>query len=278
MVGCIELLQERIRAYEATLRKDETRTRMALIDPLLTALGWDVNDPSLVRPEYKVVDGKADYALLRTEDSPAAIIEAKRLGTVLDDKIRHQMLTYATFVGIKYAGVTDGDHWELYEVLRAGPLKERQALKVSIAADPAYASALKLLLLWRPNLSSGEPVKANEPILTAVPVEPTGPPPEDMSRLEGRLDGLEKQSGTGSGRGRASVYSGKIIVAKHTDDEGNLVNPRREGSFGESSYNIVLEAPDNRISYEDYKKAGGRNNDLKWDYDHDFVDIVDPVA
>ena len=178
LAGCIKLLQERIRAYEATLRKDETRTRMALIDPLLTALGWDVNDPGLVRPEYKVVDGKADYALLRTEDSPAAIIEAKRLGTVLDDKIRHQMLTYATFVGIKYAGVTDGDHWELYEVLRAGPLEERQALKVSIAADPAYASALRLLRLWRPNLTSGDLVRANEPIFVDPPSPPDGPDEE----------------------------------------------------------------------------------------------------
>ena len=175
LAGCIKLLQERIRAYEVTLRKDETRTRMALIDPLLTALGWDVNDPSLVRPEYKVVDGKADYALLRTEDSPAAIIEAKRLGTVLDDKIRHQMLTYATFVGIKYAGVTDGDHWELYAVLRAGPLEERQALKVSIAADPAYASALRLLMLWRPNLTSSELVRAKKPILVDSPPPPVKP-------------------------------------------------------------------------------------------------------
>ena len=183
LAGCIKLLQERIRAYEATLRKDETRTRMALIDPLLTALGWDVTDPSLVRPEYKVVDGKADYALLRTEDSPAAIIEAKRLGTVLDDKIRHQMLTYATFVGIKYAGVTDGDHWELYEVLRAGPLKERQALKVSIAADPAYASALRLLMLWRPNLTSSEPVRAKKPILVDLPVKPVAPPANNWVSL-----------------------------------------------------------------------------------------------
>ena len=90
------------------------------------------------------------------------------------------------------------------------------------------------------------------------------------------LGPLRGDGGTGSGRVRKSIYSGKIIVAKHTDDDGNLVNPRREGTWGERSYNIVLEAPDNRISYEDYKRAGGRNNDLKWDYDHDFVDIVDP--
>ena len=90
------------------------------------------------------------------------------------------------------------------------------------------------------------------------------------------LGPLRGDGGTGSGRVRKSIYSGKIIVAKHTDDDGNLVNPRREGTWGERSYNIVLETPYNWISYEDYKRAGGRNNDLKWDYDHDFVDIVDP--
>ena len=131
-----------------------------------------------MRPEYKVVDGWADYALLLPEDSPAAIIEAKKLGTIFDDKIRHQMLTYATFVGIKYAGLTDSDHWELYEVLRPGPLKERRALKTSIATAAAHECALKLLLLWRPNLTSGEPVPANRPILVdpPPPIKPDPPP------------------------------------------------------------------------------------------------------
>lgn len=175
LMDCIELLQGRIQAYAATLQEDETRTRMALIDPLLKALGWNPADPGLVTPEYKVVDGKADYALLQTEDSPAAIIEAKRLGTVLNDKIRHQMLTYATFVGIKYAGVTDGDHWELYTVFEPGPLKNRQMLKVSIASDPIHESALKLLLLWRVNLKSGEPMPPNKPIIAPPSVTPVSP-------------------------------------------------------------------------------------------------------
>ena len=65
LVGCIELLQERIRSYSAPLRENETRTRMALIDPLLRALDWDVSDPGVVTPEYRVKDGWADYALLR---------------------------------------------------------------------------------------------------------------------------------------------------------------------------------------------------------------------
>ena len=40
LVGGIESLRERIRSQDAVLRENETRTRMALIDPLLQALGW----------------------------------------------------------------------------------------------------------------------------------------------------------------------------------------------------------------------------------------------
>ena len=45
LVARIELLQARIRSHKAALRENETRTRMALIDPLMPALGWDVSDP-----------------------------------------------------------------------------------------------------------------------------------------------------------------------------------------------------------------------------------------
>ena len=46
LVSVIETLQQRIREHGATLRENETRTRMALINPLLTALSWDVSDPA----------------------------------------------------------------------------------------------------------------------------------------------------------------------------------------------------------------------------------------
>ena len=84
LVGCIERLQERIRTHGASLRANETRTRMALIDPLLQALGWDVSDPAVVTPEYEARRGRADYALLRGDGKPAAIVEAKKLGEALE--------------------------------------------------------------------------------------------------------------------------------------------------------------------------------------------------
>ena len=165
LVVRIELLRARIRSpHNAALRENETRTRMALIDPLMHALGWDVSDPGAVTPEYKVGSGWADYALLRPDGKPAATVEAKKLGEALASH-RMQMLTYANASGIDYAGLTDGNHWELYDVFKRGQLEERRMLKVSIANDPAHESALKLLLLWRPNLESGQPVRARAPIL-----------------------------------------------------------------------------------------------------------------
>ena len=169
LVACIESLQERIRSHGPSLRANETRTRMALIDPLLQALGWDVSDPGVVTPEYDVSGARADYALLRPGGKPAATVEAKRLGEALESH-RMQMLNYANASGIDYAGLTDGDRWELYDVFERGQLEERRILDVSIADGPAHEVALKLLLLWRPNLASGrQPTPASTPILGDAP-------------------------------------------------------------------------------------------------------------
>lgn len=60
----------------------ETRTRYAVIDPILEALGWDLANPSQVRVEYVVeVSGKmrrVDYALF-SKGKPAVLVEAKKL-------------------------------------------------------------------------------------------------------------------------------------------------------------------------------------------------------
>lgn len=172
LVKAIETVKDRIANHGASLRENEIRTRNALIDPLLTALGWDVADPALVTPEYNVRGRKADYALRTQESSPpAATIEAKRLGQHSEIH-RGQMLSYANEAGIRFAGLTDGDIWEVYEVFKAGQLEERRVLNVAISATPTHEAALKLLLLWRPNLASGQPVAANEPALVGFLPQP----------------------------------------------------------------------------------------------------------
>ncbi len=173
LVRVIETLKQRIREHGSRLRENETRTRMALIDPLLHTLGWDPADPGMVIPEYDVSRQWADYALLGHDGKPVAIVEAKKLGESFSEKHRTQMVGYCTTNGIKYAGLTDGDQWELYEVFKPIPLEEKRRLKVSIADRPSHESALQLLLLWRPNLGSGQPVLAGQPILPAGHAERT---------------------------------------------------------------------------------------------------------
>ena len=146
LVAVIETLQDRILVHKATLREKETRTRVALIDPLLRALGWEISDPALVTPEYSVGGGRAaDYALLGANRKPCALVEAKRLGESFY-RHRRQMFDYANMSGVPYAGLTDGDRWELYKV----SAQERiPLLQVSIANTLAHQCAQKLLL-WPP--------------------------------------------------------------------------------------------------------------------------------
>jgi predicted type IV restriction endonuclease len=146
LVTVIETLQGRIEKHGASLRENETRTRMALIDPLLQVLGWDTADPGLVTPEYNVSGRKADYALLKPHGQPAATVEAKKLGESLESH-RMQMLNYSNASGVEYAGLTDGNRWELYEVFERGPLEDRRILNITLAGTPAHQLALQFLLL-----------------------------------------------------------------------------------------------------------------------------------
>ncbi len=163
LVGVIETLKARISEHRAVLQGNEAQTRLSLIDPLLQALGWDTADPAQVKPEYNLSGSYADYALLDAEGKPVAIVEAKKLGETLASHVL-QMVNYANLSGVPYAGLTDGDRWELYKVFDQKPLQDRRILSVSVANTPAYQCALQLLLLWHPNMASGQPIEASEPI------------------------------------------------------------------------------------------------------------------
>ena len=196
LVSVIETIKQRIEDHGASLRENETRTRVALIDPILQSLGWDISDPSSVTLEYDVQGRRADYALLRANSRPAATIEAKKLGEALGTH-RMQMLNYANASGVDFAGLTDGNHWELYEVFKRGELSERELLKVTIADSPSHESALKLLRLWWPNLASGAPVEAQHPIVGLAddhfrePDAPQAPPPP--KGVEAQISGVDSR-------------------------------------------------------------------------------------
>lgn len=164
LVDTVERLKERLKLHGAALRVNETRTRMALIDPILAALGWDPANPSLVVPEFEIGGKLADYALLAPNGKPVAVLEAKRLGESLTTH-RMQMVNYGNMAGIPYAGLTDGNHWELYSVFEQRPIEDRRILGVSLDNTPVDKIALGMLVLWCPHMSSGKVQLVKGPIL-----------------------------------------------------------------------------------------------------------------
>src|SRR5215211_3942243 len=94
----------------------EQNTKAALIDPLLAALGWEVEDIDEVSREYrrKPQDNPVDYALFMLR-SPRLFVEAKGLEKDLTDrKWISQVLGYATVVGVEWCVLTNGDEYRLY--------------------------------------------------------------------------------------------------------------------------------------------------------------------
>ena len=178
-------LERRIADEGAALRQSEALTRYALVDPLLRALGWDTADAKSVIPEYRSAAGVADYALFSgSGQPPALIIEAKKLGEPLDDRVALQSLNYCNLVGTPYFALTDGKTWKIYATFEQAPLADRIIVEFAIGDMDAVEACIKALALWRRSVDTGN-VKTSSPILPwqqgAVarvdPVAPATPTP-----------------------------------------------------------------------------------------------------
>ena len=69
------------------------------------------------------------------------------------------------------------------------------------------------------------------------------------------------------GNTQRSKFHSRMIRAMCTS------NPRREGTKGHKSYELVLKAG-GELDYALYKLQGGRPNDLQWDIDHGYAELV----
>ena len=136
------------------LSQNETRTRYALIDPLLWGVGWDTEDPAQVVPEYALAPKSADYALLGSDGRPAMIVEAKRLDRPLRDGLS-QSIAYCVEQGTPYFCVTDGRRWAIYETFRQVPVDKKLVTEFDVLKDSPADVCLKALALWRPAVGEG---------------------------------------------------------------------------------------------------------------------------
>ena len=148
--NAIEVVRKRIKQNRD--RKEilgEQNTKAALIDPILIALGWDLQEIDEVRREFrrKGTDNPVDYALFlnRTE---CLFIEAKSLEKDLNDrKWISQNLSYATVVGVRWCVLTNGDQYRIYNSHAPVDVEQKLFRSVRISDTANVSSVVDTLIL-----------------------------------------------------------------------------------------------------------------------------------
>jgi len=126
-----EMICERMDRYgKSVLGANEEATRYALIDPILAALGWEINNPKYVRVECsQEYGGKPDYALMK-KNKAVIYIEAKKWGTIssikklanplYSDKL-NQLSDYCISNSVSTGAFSDGGAWYIIDYSKKSP-------------------------------------------------------------------------------------------------------------------------------------------------------------
>ncbi len=135
---------------------NEANTRHHLIEPLLGALGWNLNDFNEVDRELKVYDGTyLDYAL-RVDGKPKLFIEAKALGKSLADKqFIAQTVNYANNEGVVWCVLTNGITYHIYKSNEPVPMERKLLFELDLNDEDKGQLADSLQILSKLSIADG---------------------------------------------------------------------------------------------------------------------------
>ncbi len=125
---------------------NEQAVSQGVVLRVFEGMGWDIWNPSIVCPEFKTGEGRADFALCCPPLKPAILVEVKQPGKA-EDAVR-QALEYAFHAGVPFVVLTDGRTWSFYLPAEQGSYEDRRVYKLDLyerSSDEA-AAALKLYL------------------------------------------------------------------------------------------------------------------------------------
>ena len=164
LMETMETIRNRIAIHRNILQESQVRTRMALVEPVLRALGWDTGDPTMVQPDHTAT-GPTGKTLVADLLLSSTIEGQKATGTkkVLTNRaaidvlpLNHDpapdqwdnLMELCRETKTLRAVVTDGNYWEIREV---GDEEDRGPTILRIDELPAYRSAIALMELWPRN-------------------------------------------------------------------------------------------------------------------------------
>lgn len=117
LIDKIKALSSKIEKQQGLIQTEEA-TKSAFVMPFISALGYDVFDPTEVVPEFTADVGikkgeKVDYAIMR--DKKAIILfECKKCGTDLNKESASQLYRYFSVTEARFGILTDGVIYRFY--------------------------------------------------------------------------------------------------------------------------------------------------------------------
>jgi Restriction Enzyme Adenine Methylase Associated len=194
-------VRTRIGRYGESKAIGEENTKGTLIDPILRALGWQLEDMDEVHREFKrkPADKPVDYALFVLGTS-RLFLEAKAFGGNLDDRRwAHQIMGYAVVAGAKWVVLTDGNEYRIYNAHAEVPVEEKLFRTARIVDEDSHPEETLVLLskdwlrenrpeaLWKAEFVDRQVKAAIEDIFSA------GPTPALVRLVEKRLRALPQR-------------------------------------------------------------------------------------
>lgn len=149
-------LADKARRLSSKLQTEEA-TKTALLMPFISALGYDVFDPTEVIPEYTADVGikrgeKVDYAIIK-DGKPAILFEAKTAGSDLSRGHASQLLRYFATTEARVGVLTNGVRYMFFMDLEApNKMDERPFFEFDLS-NYSEAHLEQLALLTKDSLN-----------------------------------------------------------------------------------------------------------------------------
>jgi hypothetical protein len=182
----------------------EEATKLALVMPFISALGYDVSNPSEVIPEFTADVGtkkgeKVDYMIMH-EGAPILLLECKKLGSPLEDAAASQLYRYYSVSKVRFGVLTDGAIYRFFtDTEAANKMDSKPFLEVDIS-NPQHPLLGELKRFSKENFNLDDIVEAAKELkylggVKTVLIAQMNDPAEDFVRFLATqvYDGLMRQ-------------------------------------------------------------------------------------
>ncbi|MCH9845778.1 MAG: type I restriction enzyme HsdR N-terminal domain-containing protein [Alphaproteobacteria bacterium] len=152
------MLQNIIKNFNAQKYRSEESVRLQICYPILRQLGWAVDDPHHLEPEFSINNNRrVDIALFNgIDDAPCILMEIKKIGHCSADG-EEQLFNYASVQGgAPMVILTDGIEWHFFNIHGVGGYEQRKVTTVNITAGNLQESIDTLnRYLWFEKVENG---------------------------------------------------------------------------------------------------------------------------